>query len=446
MKFRLTSQLVFLLGLMGFFAATPWASAAYENETSLRGIVAEDSDFLTPVTTALSVITYVPLKIIDGSLYAGGHTAAYLSDEDFIRKVKDILYLYEDRLLWFPMVSYASGFRPAYGGGLYYKGDSWTALGRAEIHDSNYWSYSLKSTYVRPVRWGEWKNTLMAVTEQKDDRRFYGLGADPRDDHRNTFIGEHDYGVYTETRKKLQWSSSVYTPPKTFGVTYLGYLQRRSFEDHGHDNNDVREVFDHTRIPGFDAPVKQLYNELSAVWDTRDEKHMLSPGFRSEIYSGLSAGLGKHNANLFRTGFDAAGFIPTIKEDRLIVPRLVTDMVENINDDPIPFSEYPRHQTFRGTSSREIIRSERVSLVPSLEYQWPISHALAGHLFYDMLFVGPDAGSIRWHEGLWAAGIGVDFHYFSRELGRAELAFGSEGFQASITFGSPLRTNHRKDW
>ncbi len=435
----------FLFLFLSLCALAP-AHAFYEKETSLRGAEQEESRMLDPLGSGLSAVTYVPRQIINGTLYGAGYTAARLSDKDFVRKVKDILYFYDEKLLWFPIVSYGSGFRANYGGGLYYKDGGARALARATLHDSNYWSYSFKPSYTSSLGSLTWKNSMLFLAEKKDDKRYYGIGSHPHDDSRSAFIGAKDYGIYTETRKKIQWSSSLSSASNPFTATYLGYYQRRSFEDHGHGNNDVREVFDHALIPGFDAPVRQLYNEISIVADTRKEKQILSPGLRSEVYSGISAGLGEHNANLFRTGFDAAGFIPTIRKDRLIVPRLTADLVESLNDEAIPFSEYPRQHTFRGVSSRDIIRSERISLVPSIEYQWPISHMLAGHIFVDTLFVGPRVGSIAWHDGLWATGIGVDLHYFKHQLGKIEMAIGSEGFQTTITIGNPLRTNSRKDW
>lgn len=428
------------------FSSFSSAHAAYEKEVSLRGVEREETRFLDPLGTAVSGITYIPRVVLDGTLYATGRTAAALSDKDFIRRVKNILYFYDEKFMWYPILDYASGFRPSYGAGLNFKDGNWRINTKAVIHDSNYYSYSGKIKYHLSLETFEWDNSLLAVSEKKDDKRFYGIGADPRGDQRNTFVGENDYGIYTESRRKIQWESSLYKAGRSVGLTYLGYYQRRAFEDHGSGTNDVREVFDHSIIPGFDAPVRQLYNELALEVDTRDQKAVLSPGFRSEVYSGISAGFGKHNANLFRTGFDAAGFIPVIRKNRLIVPRLTADLVENINDEPIPFSEYPRQHTFRGVSNREIIRSERVSLVPSIEYQFPVSHMLNAHLFFDTLFVGPRAGAISWHDGLWATGVGIDLHYFKHELGRLELAGGSEGFQAKVTIGTPLKTNHRKDW
>ncbi len=443
--FRRSLNLFLFISGFAFLISSP-ARAAYEKEISLRGAEQEETKFLDPLGTTVSAITYIPRKIADGALYVTGHTAAKLSDKDFIERVKDILYLYDNKILWYPIVEYSSGFRPVYGAGIQYKEEGLRLGAKATQFDSNYWSYSVRPSYQFYTPLGEWKNSVLAVMEKKDDRRFYGLGADPHNDSRNVFVGTNDYGVYTESRRKLQWESSLYRPDRSLGVTYLGYYQRRSFEDHGRGINDVREVFDHSQIPGFDAPVKQLYNELAIEFDTRDQKKILAPGFRSEIYSGISAGLGKHNANLFRAGFDTAAFIPVVMEDRLLVPRVVADMVEDTNGEAIPFSEYPRHHSFRGVSNREIIRSERVSLVPSIEYQWPLSHMFSGHIFFDTLFVGPRMGGIRWHEGLWAAGIGTDFHLFKNELARTELAFGSEGVQVTMRIGAPLKTNHRKDW
>lgn len=422
------------------------AHAAPGKDLSLRGAERAETRALDPLRAAASGITYIPAKLLDGTLYVTGRTAAELSDEDFVRRVKDLLYFYDEKFLWYPLVDFNSGFRPRYGAGLNFKDQRWSLKTRALVNDSDFYSASAKGVYHGSLGSMEWDNALMVLSEKQDDLRYYGLGADPRDDPRNTFVGDHDYGLYTESRRKIQWESSLYSVGRTLGLTYLGYYQRRAFEDGGYTNNDVREVFDHSRIPGFDAPVRQLYNELALEWDTRDKKTILSPGFRSEVYSGFSAGLGKHNAHLFRTGFDAAGFIPVIRKDRLIVPRFTGDLVENLNDEPIPFSEYPRHHAFRGISTREIIRSERVSITPSIEYQFPLSHMLGAHLFFDTLFVGPRAGSIQWNEGLWAAGAGLDLHYFKHELGRIELAGGSEGFQAKFTIGTPLKTNHRKDW
>lgn len=423
-----------------------FADDSSADSKNIRGAKNNERHDLDPGRSAVSGIFYIPRLTTDAALYGVGKTAETLSDKDFIEKVKDILYIYERKLMIFPLAGYASGFRPTYGGGLYYKNEGLTGLFRGTVYDAHYWSLSLKSSYRKYIGWASWKTSLLGSLETKDDRRFYGLGADPRHDSRNTFLADNDYGVYTEDRRKLQWSSGLFKPGDTYGVEYLGYYQRKTFDDSGKGIDDLHEIFDTSRIPGFDHPVSQIYNELSAVVDTRKNKKMLSSGLRGEIYGGFSNGTGDNESDLFRSGFDLAGFIPIFKKDRLIVPRAVFDLVENLDSVEIPFSEYPRHHSFRGTSSREIVRSERVSMVPSIEYQWPISHMFTGNVFFDTLVVGPRATELNWDNALWAAGGGINLHILSKELARIEVAGGSEGFQALLTFGTALKSNHRADW
>lgn len=416
------------------------------SKQNVRGVEAQETKAWDAPLTVLAGVFYIPRQIVDGSMYATGKTVEKLSDEKFIEKVKDVLYIYDRKLLWFPTVGFASGFRSTYGGGLYYKDGGIRSLFRGEIHDAHYWSLSLKNTYVKDLSWASWESSLLGVTETKNDRRFYGIGADPHTDPRNTFIANHDYGIYTEDRRKLQWSTALESPGGTYEVKYLGFVQRRDFKSHGDGQDDLEDIFNVANIPGFQNPVSQLYDEVSFVYDTRKNQKMLTQGFRGEIYGGFSNGLGKNNSDLFRTGFDVTGFIPVRKENRLIVPRVVFDMVENLDNTAIPFSEYPRHHTFRGLSTREQVKSDRVSLVPSLEYQWPLSHMISANVFFDTLVVGRRLSEFSWHHGIWAAGTGLNLHYLGHELGRVEVAGGSEGLYVSMHIGKPLRTNHRADW
>lgn len=261
------------------------------------------------------------------------------------------------------------------------------------------------------------------------------------------FLWQTKTTEFFRTEKKIQWQTALY-PTKKWGITYTGYYQRRSFDDEGHGDNPLRDVFDLSSVPGFTEglPVKQLYNELALDIDTRDAHKMISPGWRGEVYAGISAGLGKNESDTFKTGLDVAAFIPTLKEDRIISPRIVLDITEELDNTLIPFTEYPRHRTFRGISSRDLILNDQVSLTPSLEYQWPLSHMFSGHVFLDYLAVGPTVGKIDWDDGIWAAGFGINFHYANKEFGRLELAGGSEGFQLTFKIKEPVTKNSRTDW
>lgn len=432
---------------LSFFLFFAVAAAAFAKD-SIRVTEKNERYPGDSARTAAAGALYVPRQAVKGIFTGVAKTASELSDPDFIRRVKDILYLYKRDLMWFPILDYNSGFRPSSGAGLYYKKSQFKALLKGAIYDSELWSTSLKVSHRHTFDNSmQWDNSLLGIMEKQDDLRFYGFGADPKNDSRNNFLSNQDYGTFSQDRRKLQWTSSLY-PKESWGFTYTGYFQRRAFQDHGRGNDDLRNVFDSASIPGFtvNAPVSQLYNEGSLHVDTRDQKKIISPGFRGEVYSGIATGLGKNKTELYRVGGDAAAFLPVMGRDRVLVPRAMLDVVENFDGEDIPFSEYPRQRTFRGVSEREWIRTDRVSFVPSLEYQWPLSHLFTGSLFFDYMAVGESLGSIGWNNGLWAAGGGINLHYLKHELGRIELAGGSEGVQLSISFGRPLRSNARTGW
>jgi len=435
---------LFILILLAAF--TPQVEASNQ-PVNLRGVSIKESHPSDGLNKRLSALLFIPRQAINGTLYSVGKTAAFLSDPDFIEKVENILYLHKRDLAWFPTLEYASGTRPVYGGGLYYHHKGMKVLTRMSGHDSNYWRFNTKASYEEYTSYGRWKASLRTLFEVKDNYRFYGLGKDPQSDPRNQFISDTDSGTYTEDRRKIEWKLT-FAPNQKSEISYLGYLQRRSFRNHGRGTNDFREVFKESSVPGFSngAPVSQIYDEISFTLDTRDNQAMLSPGWRSELYSGIAVGIGENDSNLLRLGADLIAFIPTHKKGRLVVPRLVVDVVEDLNNTPIPFSEYPRQLTFRGVSSRDQIRSDKISLVPSLEYQWRLSHMFSGHLFYDHLVVGNKITSLGWKDSLWALGLGINFHYEGKEYGRIHLAGGTEGFQFKLTIGTPIAKNDRRDW
>lgn len=445
-KNKFTSYFLTLLVSISLVLSSPSLLLA-QNADNIRGVEIEEAKKYDPKLSALSAGLYIPKQITNATLYGAAKGAKVVSDPDFIKKVEDILYLYKRELAWFPTFSWTSGGRPNYGGGLYYKKSGFKALTRFSVNDSNYWSLKAKTSYSRYIGSTKWKTSLVGVYEKRDDRKYYGLGSAPLDDPRNLFFGPKDHGVFSEERRKLQWSSSLFPDPR-WGVTYMGYYQRRSFDPFGIGDDDLQDVFRLSTVPGFtNGPVTQVYNELALEMDTRNKKKIISPGWRGEVYTGISAGLDANKSDFIRYGADLAAFIPVIKNDRILVPRIVFNGVDEFdNDDPIPFTEFSRHRTFRGVSDRELIRNDKLSLVPSLEYQWPLSHILSGHVFIDSLIVGPKVSEMGWDDFIWAAGAGVDFHFQNREWGRAQFAMGSEGFQFKFTVGKPLQKNSRADW
>lgn len=414
--------------------------------TNTRGVLREESYSSDVPRSLLSAGLYLPKQALNVGIYGVGKVVKTVSDEEFIETVKDILYLYERDLLWFPVVDYASGFRPEYGAGLYYTNGKLKSLARFSVHDSDYWDYFLKTSYKISLDRVFVESYVLGRLEKKDDLRYHGIGGDPEDDPRNRFISltDQDYGVFTQERKKIEWGTSVYAPSKLWQLKYMGFYERRNFENSGVGHNDLEDVFDLTSIPGFtEGPLAQIYNEISFAMDTRNNKKLISPGLRAEGYYGLSAGLRNNDADVWKTGVDLMGFIPVYKENRVLVPRIMLDYVGDLGNSYVPFTEFTRHKTFRGTSDRDWVRSDRASAMYSLEYQWPLTHNLAGHLFVDYVAVGRNFGSLDWDDGIWAAGAGFDLRVYSREIGRLQFSGGSEGFQFKFTVGKPFAKNTR---
>ena len=70
-----------------------------------------------------------------------------------------------------------------------------------------------------------------------------------------------------------------------------------------------------------------------------------------------------------------------------------------------------------------------------LEYQWPISTRINAHLFYDYFMVAKELDKFSLGNGLWAVGLGFDFHTFQEEVLRFEFVAGSDGFRMRLNFG-----------
>lgn len=440
---QVVPRYIYLLAVV-FLCAASVAAPASASE-SLRNLNKEKSAISDPARNLGTIAAYLPKQVLNGSLFAAAKTAGVVSDPEFIEKVEDILYLYERKLMWFPTLSYASGLRPEYGAGLLYRDGGFKALTRYSMHDADHWSMSFNTSYEKYLGRVSWKTGLKGALKKKDDYRYYGLGGDPENDARNRFTGSDDYGTFTEETKQLQWETMIYDATRDWQVKYMGYYQRRGFDSSGRGNKDLRNEFDLTTIPGFvnDSPIEQIYQEISFMIDTRDQKQILSKGFRGEIYGGLSNGIGANSADFIKGGIDAAAYIPVIRDNRLIVPRLVFDQAASIDGTRIPFTEYPRHPTFRGVSSRYLIHNDKSSAVLSLEYQWPISHMLTGHIFTDYLVAGSSIGDLKWENARWASGAGVGLHYLNKEFARVEFAGGNEGFQMNVRIGLPQPSNKR---
>ncbi len=460
-------KLLFLLltGLVFFFCG---GLAAQETDTTrqllvdrnatsrqeflrLRGLEKDRPERFAPLRTAANVLLFVPRTVFSGVLYTTGYGPHLIDDSEFVERFESFLYFYQKQIGWYPVAAFSSGTSLAYGAGVFYRQKPFGISAGGYYHSSNLWKAKIKLLNAYRIGRSVLQFNLSGSILTRDDYKFHGFGADPARDSRNQFQNDSPYGIYLQRLGRLQLIVG-FRPSDNWQFFYSGFYQERKIENPGDDDPaNIRNVFDLSQIPGI-APGgptigKQLYNELSARFDTRAYQGQLSPGVLVEGYLGFSQGVGGDRSRFARAGGLAALFIPVIKHNRLITPRVVLDVIDNRNDGaPISFAEYPRQPTFRGISSKQLLRTDNVSLVSSLEYKWPLTFNVGGHLFVDYLFAGDSIDKLTFRQAPYAIGFGFDVHGEDSELARISVAGGSEGLRFKLTVGLSGYSTARTDW
>ncbi len=452
LKTRLLTLLVFVLIIAEVSSAQSITSidsadTTTRNYENIRGTVRKHRSADYFIRKILASGLYLPRKAVKEILRSTGKSASVISDEKYIARAEEFFFVLDKKAGWFPSVLLSSGFSPYYGLNLFYRDDKRSVLLSGRYR--NRYMSGLQAKYNQEGIIDEkvWKISFLALSDRSNEQTFFGFGADPQTDSRNIFItGSGEFGRYFQKRIKFQAVFGI-RPSEKLELFYTSYYQNRELGNSGIGGRSVKDVFDVTLIPGFGVEGKQLYNEVAVKYDTRKFKKSLSSGKMFGGYLGYSQGVGGDKSKFFRMGFDVAAFIPVIKDNRIIVPRLIVDRIENMDDGvPISFVEYPRQRAFRGVSTRKLIATDNLSFIPSLQYEWPLSYRLTGQIFSDFIIVSEDLSGLTFDNARWAAGFGLVLHQGRSETGKFEIAYGSGGIKFLFGFGSPLHNNERTDW
>jgi hypothetical protein len=414
----------------------------------IRGIEREEKGGLTPLKSIWTTITYFPRQIYQGVQFASGYGIKLITNRKFIDTVEDFFFTADRRFGWYPTADITSSFRPRFGLNLLYADPSLEILLKGNYADNQKYQTETIFSYRYLKYTTIWRVTLMGLWEHDDDRQFYGFGANPESDPRSHFLpqAKANYGVYLQERKKIQVIAGFRIHPD-WEYYITSYYQTRRLKNPSNVPHPMGSIFDLEKLPGFQNRIHQWYNELSIRFDTRDKNTYISGGCRIETYLGISRGLGNDKTRLLRIGFDLMGSIPIFQQNRILIPRLVVDVMKNLNHDaPIPFTEYPRQPSFRGVTMRTMVRTDHYTYVPSIEYQWPLSFNLSAHLFFDHLVVSRDFLRFQTQKVPWALGFGIDFHGIDQEIARIQIAIGNQGFRFFFTLGVDPLLKDRSNW
>ena len=410
----------------------------------IRGLEQEEQKRYRTVTALWSGVTYMPKKVIYAVKFASGYGMRLMYEQKFVDRIEEYFFDKNKTFGWYPILILTSQYRPKFGLNLFYvQGDFETVL-RGDFAAPKKNSAQIIASYRIKTARTVWRFTLSGLEEYNDDRVYYGLGPDPLRDSRNSFseTAADDHGTYIQHRQKVQFITGLRTS-NDWQFFWTCFFQRRKIYDAVDSDNPLGSVFDLAALP---KSVKQFYNELSVRYDSRDNEAYLSPGIFCEGHTGISLGVLHDRSRFLRYGLDFFLNIPVIHQNRFLRPRMVIDVMKNIDDDRVPFVEYPRQPTFRGVALRRMYRTDEISTVVSFEYQWPLSFNLGGHLFFDNLIVAKDLSEFGRHTVPWAIGFGIDFHALDDELARFITAYGPEGIRFAFHLGIDELTALRSDW
>lgn len=416
---------------------------------SVRGFERNEHQAGSAFRKTVNALLWPPRALIDLTLTSAGFSAVLIDEKKIIKKFEDIFYLYDHKFGWFPVLNIVTGNPRGLGLSFFYREKYFGAGVKGAFSNSDIWGIKGELNHVFFKYRYFWNLELIGRLQNDDNFRFYGIGADPQNDPRSQFRpdGDAEYGVYSQRRAVINFNLGV-RPAGDWEFFFSSFYQKRTVRnpaDAGIANID--DIFLSDSLPGAQIKSKKLYNELSFRFDNRPNLSIISPGARIEGYAGLSVGFKNDNERLLRSGFDLSAYIPVLRRNRVIIPRIVFDMVEDLGDgEQIAFVEYPRHLSFRGVNDKTLLRSDNYMMVPSLEYQWPLTYHISAHLFADYLMVSDTPLGFDTANAPWAVGFGMAAHTRFSELMRMNIAYGSEGIFLKFSFGLSFLYKDRSDW
>jgi hypothetical protein len=421
----------------------PVASDQVRNYEKEPGTEPEDVALFVP-RLVLAVPRYA-LKLVFFPIREG---IEFLDRHAIVEKVTDLLYNDARTAAILPTFSVDSTFGPSFGLKAFHEdlaGHDEHASAEARFGGLYKFAGQL---HFRADHFGGSRLWLESVArlESEPGLLFQGIGQ-PQDGEGGSGLDPREAAVktrYSETRW-LGLLRAGYTLGRPGSMLQLGGTAIYNVRDFGArergSGQSIEQVYDTSRLVGFNERVATFEGDLNLIVDFRDVAGATSNGMYLELFGGRVPRLGDYG--YWHHGAELTGYIDLYKRTRVLVLRGFVEGVEGPEAD-IPFTDLPRlggPSRLRGYSL-DRFRDEKAA-VGTLEYHYPIHQYVAGSLYVDAGRVGQSYADF--FGGGWRAGGGGGFIVRSRDhqLFTFDIAYG-DGIHFYVTT-DPLRAFTKRD-
>jgi len=311
-----------------------------------------------------------------------------------LQRVMDVFTWFDGKAGVFPTAFYEFGLSPSVG--FYAFQEDVFGPGSKQILKGGFWDDKQQlalENRVKVFRDGSGTIFLKAVLSNRPDHPFYGLG------FRNP-VTEDDRTNYTMLKVEGELGLRGILKDLNRLEFTLGYRYAQV------DSGDSPSVPDEYHID-----YHLLSSRLKLDLDTRSPfRHLTSgTGLRLEMLVSYCIDPSNPETHFLRWGGEASGYLDLSGDNHVLGLRIFTEFIENIGDDPVPFTELPvlggkEHlRAFLGGR----FRGESTAVV-TMEYRYPIWAYLDGELFVGL--GGPFGNHLEgfsWERTYLNWGIGV---------------------------------------
>ncbi len=288
-------------------------------------------------------------------------------------------------------------------------------------------------------RWGDLR--IMGRYAMGARARFYGIGnADEGDVALGTLLDPVDPAETARADyRHRDWVGAVRAtifPRNRFKLKLETRVLDRTYnpDDSNSDLAEpIEERFATDDLIGYSSGLRNVYSDVQAILDLRhivasyDNPPVEGTGWFMTASVGYARGLSSDPSRYVRYSADLLRYFDLYHGDRVLILRARLLGVAGA-DDAIPFDSLPYlggRVFLRGYPSQRF--RDRLSLLTTAEYQYPINHYLSGYLFADGGRVYRDYGSVEL-EGLRIGfGGGLDYRSVAGTIARLSVSSSIDG-------------------